>query len=46
MWNARLIVVVIALQAVSAFAQTPSPALLVLNARGCVSHGGTANLVP
>lgn len=31
MWNARLVVVVIALQAVSALAQTPSPALLVLS---------------
>ena len=31
MWTARSVVVVIVLQAVSAFAQTPSPALLVLN---------------
>ena len=31
MWTARSAVVVIVLQAVSAFAQTPSPALLVLN---------------
>jgi len=30
-WTARLVVVVIVLQAVSAVAQTPSPALLVLN---------------
>jgi YVTN family beta-propeller protein len=30
-WTARLVVVVIVLQAVSALAQTPSPALLVLN---------------
>jgi len=31
MWTARSVVLVIVLQAVSAFAQTPSPALLVLN---------------
>ena len=31
MWTARSVVVVMVLQAVSAFAQTPSPALLVLN---------------
>src|SRR5258708_23705569 len=31
MWTAQSVVVVIVLQAVSAFAQTPSPALLVLN---------------
>jgi DNA-binding beta-propeller fold protein YncE len=31
MWAVRLVVVVTVLQAVSALAQTPSPALLVLN---------------
>jgi DNA-binding beta-propeller fold protein YncE len=31
MWTARSVVVIIVLQAVSAVAQTPSPALLVLN---------------
>jgi len=31
MWTARSVVVVIVLQGVSAVAQTPSPALLVLN---------------
>src|SRR5258706_16297789 len=31
MWTAQSVVVVIVLQAVSAFGQTPSPALLVLN---------------